>query len=222
MVDERQQLLAGRPHRGENLHCGPEPRPGALRARVNGEKASCTAPSRFERHPRHSESMRAAIHISCMLPDNDFHFRLSVSSAPSLAAISWRRCASYIDQGRMRQQSGLQRQVPLKMELTPVRRVVKERFIDVCKRLFRRGIFAGPRALHAKVTIGVYGHWHSRRGTNHEAAVSELRRGRCASARVLPGELSVAFENREYARQPRLFQKAMTQGNDHGDSRRDE
>jgi hypothetical protein len=76
IVDERQQLLARGPDRGENLHGGPQSRPEALWAHVNGEKTSCAAPSRFERYPCHSESMRVAIHIPRMLPDNDFHFRL--------------------------------------------------------------------------------------------------------------------------------------------------
>ena len=76
IVDERQQLLARDPDRGENLHSGPQPRPRALRTHVNREKISCAAPSRLEGYPRNPESMRVAIHIPRMLPDHDLHFRL--------------------------------------------------------------------------------------------------------------------------------------------------
>ena len=101
MVDERQQLIARSPDRGENLHGGPQPSLRALRAHVNGEQTSCAAPSRFEGYPRHSESMRVAIHMPRMLPDNDFHFRLG-HAAPAPVSL----CAESLRDMRGRSEMG--------------------------------------------------------------------------------------------------------------------
>ena len=75
IVDETEQLFAGGPYRGEDLHCGQRPRRRAVWTDINREKTSCAGPSRFD-CPRHSEAMTAAIHIPGMLRDSLFDFRL--------------------------------------------------------------------------------------------------------------------------------------------------